>query len=387
MGELSAILNGSLILVNLKSIMGENGIPMEYQNGGNDSRYENGEMLNGVTNGDHKHHSSKHKHKDKNHDKERRKETEEERRIRKEKERDEREKRYQKEGKRMETEEERAIRKEKERREKDEKYRNDGRRQETEEERAARKEKERAERHNRDGRKEETEEERRIRKEKERRDRDDKHRSRDKEHSRNHKETEEERKIRKDRERRERKEREAEQQKIAIKEENTEIKTEPEDSQDNDTAGSAYEEDAYMQEHVKEEPESEDEDYMASNTNRNKRKIAGNNKADLKIHKRENKKLKQEVVDAENEDCERQNDANNIKDDDGKEIDEQFFTPKEEPNNLKNAEVKIEKLAKHEIKQEDDAIDRKPNKKKTKKESAQVKTEKTDGVEDSKKIM
>ena len=42
-------------------------------------------MLNGVTNGDHKHHSSKHKHKDKNHDKERRKETEEERRIRKEK--------------------------------------------------------------------------------------------------------------------------------------------------------------------------------------------------------------------------------------------------------------------------------------------------------------
>ena len=32
-------------------------------------------MLNGVTNGDHKHHSSKHKHKDKNHDKERRKET------------------------------------------------------------------------------------------------------------------------------------------------------------------------------------------------------------------------------------------------------------------------------------------------------------------------
>merc|ERR1711899_53103 len=124
-------------------------------------------------------------------------------------------------------------RKEKERREKDEKYRNDGRRQETEEER-------------------------RIRKEKERRDRDDKHRSRDKEHSRNHKETEEERKIRKDRERRERKEREAEQQKIAIKEENTEIKTEPEDSQDNDTAGSAYEEDAYMQEDVKEEPESED---------------------------------------------------------------------------------------------------------------------------------
>merc|ERR1711994_764835 len=111
--ELYAILNGSLILVNLKSIMGENGIPMEYQNGGNDSRYENGEMLNGVTNGDHKHHSSKHKHRDKNHDKERRKETEEERRIRKEKERDEREKRYQKEGKRMETEEERKIRKKK----------------------------------------------------------------------------------------------------------------------------------------------------------------------------------------------------------------------------------------------------------------------------------
>ena len=44
------------------------------------------EMLNGVTNGEHKHHSSKHKHKDKSHDKERRKETEEERRIRKEKE-------------------------------------------------------------------------------------------------------------------------------------------------------------------------------------------------------------------------------------------------------------------------------------------------------------
>ena len=39
------------------------------------------EMLNGVTNGDHKHHSSKHKHKDKNHDKDRRKETEEERRV------------------------------------------------------------------------------------------------------------------------------------------------------------------------------------------------------------------------------------------------------------------------------------------------------------------
>merc|ERR1712156_811748 len=104
------------------------------------------------------------------------------------------------------------------------------------------------------------------------RDRDDKHRSRDKEHSRNHKETEEVRKIRKDRERRERKEREAEEQKIAIKEENTEIKTEPEDSQDNDTAGSAYEEDAYMQEHVKEEPESEDEDYMSKRKQKDNKK-------------------------------------------------------------------------------------------------------------------
>merc|ERR1711997_1042803 len=112
--ELSAILDGSLVLEHSKCIMGENGIPMEYQNGGSDSRYENGEMFNGVTNGDHKHHSSKHKHKDKSHDKERRKETEEERRIRKEKEREECEKRYQKEGKRMETEEERKVRKEKE---------------------------------------------------------------------------------------------------------------------------------------------------------------------------------------------------------------------------------------------------------------------------------
>ena len=66
--------------------------------------------------------------------------------------------------------------------------------------------------------------------------------------------------MRKERERRERKEREAAQQRADIKEENTEIKTEPEDSQDNDTAGSAYEEDAYMQTEVKEEQDSEDED-------------------------------------------------------------------------------------------------------------------------------
>ena len=66
--------------------------------------------------------------------------------------------------------------------------------------------------------------------------------------------------MRKERERRERKEREAAQQRDDIKEENTEIKTEPEDSQDNDTAGSAYEEDAYMQTEVKEEQDSEDED-------------------------------------------------------------------------------------------------------------------------------
>merc|ERR1711993_52351 len=69
---------------NLNIKMGENGIPMEYHNGEGEPRYENGEMLNGVTNGDHKHHSSKHKHKDKNHEKDRRKETEEERRVKKE---------------------------------------------------------------------------------------------------------------------------------------------------------------------------------------------------------------------------------------------------------------------------------------------------------------
>lgn len=318
--------------------MGENGIPMEYQNGGGDSRYENGEMLNGVTNGEHKHHSSKHKHKDKSHDKERRKETEEERRIRKEKEREEREKRYQKEGKRMETEEERKIRKEKERRDRDERHKKEGRRieteeerairkekekregrrQETEEERAARKEKERREReerHAREGRREETEEERRIRKEKERRDRDDKHRSKDRDHSRGHKETEEERKVRKERERRERKQREAEHQRIAIKEEDTEIKTEPEDSQDNDTAGSAYEEDADMHTDVKEEPESEEEYSLANGKHKakgNKRKHKIETKSDesnsKQISEDQYKKVKLEVKDLENGNSMKHND-------------------------------------------------------------------------------
>merc|ERR1711997_1113964 len=266
--------NGSLILVNLKSIMGENGIPMEYQNGGNDSRYENGEMLNGVTNGDHKHHSSKHKHKDKNHDKERRKETEEERRIRKEKERDEREKRYKKEGKRLETEEERKIRKDKERKEREKK---EGRREETEEERASRKEKERRERENRnknENRREETEEERairkererkereerKIRKEKERREKDEKHKHREKDHhNRSHKETEEERRIRKERERRERKG-EVNDHKIRNKAD-LDIKNEPEDSQENYTAQSENGEENYKMEcDVKEEPHDSEED-------------------------------------------------------------------------------------------------------------------------------
>ena len=65
-------------------------------------------------------------------------------------------------------------------------------------------------------------------------------------------------------ERRERKQREAEQHRIAIKEENIEFKTEPEDSQDNETAGSAYEEETDMHIDVKEEQESEDEYSLVS---------------------------------------------------------------------------------------------------------------------------
>jgi len=273
--------------------MGENGIPMEYQNGGSDSRYENGEMFNGAMNGDNKHHSSKHKHKDKSHDKERRKETEEERGIRKEKEHEEREKRYKKEGKRMETEEERknrkekeregrhkkegrreetdeerAIRKEKERKGKDDKQKNGVRREETEEERAARKDKERLERedrHKKEGRREETEDERRIRKDKERKDKDEKVRSKEKDHVRSHKETEEERRIRKERERRERKERDGGDHRTMIKEEDIEIKTEAEDSQDNDTAASANEEEKNDMEYdIKEEQEDSEEEAVSA---------------------------------------------------------------------------------------------------------------------------
>lgn len=283
--------------------MGENGIPTEYQNGGGDSRHENGDMFNGVLNGDHKHHSSKHKHKDKSHDKERRKETEEERRIRKEKEHEDREKRYKKEGKRLETEEERKTRKEKERREREERHKKEGRREETEEERATRKEKERSQkedkcrnegrkeeteeeraarkekdrrereqRHKKEGRREETEEERKMRKEKDRREKDDKPQSRDKDQSRSHKETDDERRIRKERERRERKEREAEEHRMKIKEEDIEIKTEAEESQDYYNAGSANEEENDMECDVKEEQDSEEEAALAKKVSKSKDK-------------------------------------------------------------------------------------------------------------------
>merc|ERR1712080_189121 len=88
------------------------------------------------------------------------------------------------------------------------------------------------------------------------------HRSRDKDHSRSHKETEDERRIRKERERRERKEREAGEDRIKIKEEGTEIKTEADDSQDNYTAESANEEENYMECDVKEEPQDSEEEAL-----------------------------------------------------------------------------------------------------------------------------